>query len=183
MCPQNPQLLRPDLPATGAPTVCLNVLQVLNFPSWQQRCKSAAHTARERFQPHLCTWETHWHLVCGSPLRWWLGCDSLPRWWPEHRSQPRQCLGYVDSPRLEPTQVAAGAWRNKLQGQPCPSLHMPLKCGTLLLWWAQAFSADNLVVSVPRSSHFRLLPHSQDQSFFQICPLNPKFQHQPLPIP
>ena len=121
--------------------------------------------------------------MCGSPLRWWLGCDSLPRWWPEHRSQPRQCLGYVDSPRLEPTQVAAGAWRNKLQGQPCPALHMPLKCGTLLLWWAQAFSADNLVVSVPRSSHFRLLPHSQDQSFFQICPLNPKFQHQPLPIP
>lgn len=127
---------------------------------------------------------THtWWWVHGSPQRWWLGCDNLPRWWLEHGSPSRQCLGYVDSPRLEPTQVTPGAWRKKLQGQPCPSLHMPLNCGTLLLWWAQAFSVDNLIVSVPRSSHFRLLPHSQHQSFFQICPLNSKFQHQPLPIP
>lgn len=34
-----------------------------------------------------------------------------------------------------------GSWgmEKEAAGQPCPSLHMPLYCGTLLLWWAQAF--------------------------------------------
>lgn len=50
VCPQNPQLLRPDLPATGAFPVCLNVLQVLNLQAGS-RGVNLQLTQPGRFQP------------------------------------------------------------------------------------------------------------------------------------
>ena len=52
MCPPSPQLLRSDLSQPRGHPCALDVLQVLNLQSRQQRCKSVACTATGRdFNP------------------------------------------------------------------------------------------------------------------------------------
>ena len=67
---------------------------------------------------------------------------------------------------------------------PCPSLCLrvtPLTVG--LLWQTQAQSCVHLLLQPKAySTPFRLSLHSESQSFPQVCPLKPKFQHlAPMP--
>ena len=132
------------------------------------------------FQPHLCMRTTYGHLCFRLPWSIWAcssgnGVQGRGVEWGAWQSQAHESQPWQD-PFLVSREAQAGAWEEGLQWQPHPLCIIQQWHLTSMALQAFCVSISGWRATLPHP--LWLSPHSQQQSFPEVCSSDPMVQHQ-----